>query len=550
MTEPTRTVERCLRIAAPRAAVFHALLDPAALSRWMYATVRWKPQKGQSYRIEWQDTSLPAHAQGEILEIEEERRLVLSWFMEKLGCETVASFELDDDDAGHTLVKFRHRGFPAGAEWQSRFEMVSLEWDKVLENLRFHLENGGEQGIPFYVRVQASLPASRERAHLYWVAPAAITSWLAKEAFTDPAAGGEVNLTLLDGSEVHGLIRTFAPGKHMRILWEEGGRKSLIGLSFWAEGEGCILTLTHRSYAIPDDEKDAVRALWEIRLAKLAEVLGRVPGRWTAGGSRGIVVEKIVGAPVDRVWKAWTDPVSLISWFCDRAEFTLREGHSYSLLWTAFGEQRGRIREIEPGKRLGFSWDLPALEATTDAEIVLAPVEGDAARTRVRLNHIGWGTGGAWDREYRGASAGWRSVLAALDFHLEHGHRGARRSFIVRRSLHLAPADLWTQLTTEAGLKSWLGETASIDLREGGAIRVALRDGSSLEGVIAMAEPDEGIAFSFSSPDLSYLELGWGEAHGGTRVLATGFTYGAGESWPLQQRIQWNERLGRIGGGS
>lgn len=550
MTESTRTVERCLRVAAPRPAVFHALLDPAALSRWMYATVRWKPQQGASYRIDWQDTSLPAHAQGEILEIEDDRRLVLSWFMEKLGCETVASFELDDDEAGQTLVKFRHRGFPGGPEWQSRFDMVSLEWDKVLENLRFHVEEGGEQGTPFYLRIQTALPASRERAHLYWVAPGAIATWLAKEAFTDPAAGGEMHLTLMDGSEVHGLIRTFAPGKHMRILWEEGGRKSLIGLSFWAEGEGCVVTLTHRSYAIPEEEKEAVRALWEIRLAKLAEVLGRAPGRWSSGGSRGIVVERIVKAPIDRVWKAWTDPVSLIGWFCDRAEFTLREGHAYSLLWTAFGEQRGRIREVEPGRRLGFSWDLPAVEATTDAEILLAPVEGDPSRVRVRLNHTGWGVGDAWDREYRGAAAGWRSVLSMLEFHLDHGHRGVRRSFILRRALHLAPSDVWKRLTSEAGLKGWLGESASIDLREGGAIRVALRDGSTLEGIISMAEPSEGIAFSFASPEASYLELGWSPSHGGTRILATGFTHGANESWPLLQRIQWSDRLERLGGGA
>ena len=78
MNVSTRSVERCLSIAASREDVYQALLDPASLSRWMYATVRIKPQKGGAYRIDWQDTALPASAQGEILEMEEGRRLVLS----------------------------------------------------------------------------------------------------------------------------------------------------------------------------------------------------------------------------------------------------------------------------------------------------------------------------------------------------------------------------------------------------------------------------------------------------------------------------------------
>ncbi len=90
MTDAVRTVERCLRIPRRARRSSAALLDPAALSRWMYATVRWRPEKGASYRIDWQDTAVPAHTQGEILEIDEGRELVLSWFMERDGCETVA----------------------------------------------------------------------------------------------------------------------------------------------------------------------------------------------------------------------------------------------------------------------------------------------------------------------------------------------------------------------------------------------------------------------------------------------------------------------------
>lgn len=546
MTDSVRTVERCIRVQAPRADVFRFLLDPAALSRWMYATVLWKPTKGASYRIEWSDTSLPAVAQGEILEIEENKKLVLSWFMERDGCETIASFELDDEDPGFTYVKFRHTGFPSDPTWQVRCDLIALEWDKVLENLRFHVEEHREGVQPLYLRIQAKLPASRERAHLHWVGPAAIRTWLAESAFVDPAVGGEIDLLLADGKRVRGEIRTFLPGKHMRLLWDEAGTRSLLGISFWPDPDGSVMTLTQRSYGVGEGEREKLRAVWEERFARLREVLGREPGLFPAAGTQTVEVERTLSVPRERAWKACTDPVSLVGWFCDRAEFTLQAQHPYHFLWTCYGEQSGKIVEAENYERIRLAWDLPLRKVTTDLEFSFHPFAADRGRCRVILTHSGWGEGADWDAERAAHSQGWRSYLAMLEFYLQDGGKGPRRSFILRRRLPATVADLWTRFSTDEGLASWLGSDCAVEPREDGPFRARTKDGILIEGTVTMASPTEGIAVQLSAPDAAYLEFGWSADGGGSRILLTGLTYGAPDSWPLRQRIAWGERLARI----
>jgi uncharacterized protein YndB with AHSA1/START domain len=547
MTEPTRTVERCLRIAATRAEVFRALLDPAALSRWMYATVHWRPEKGASYRIDWQDTAVPAHTQGEILEIDEGRRLVLSWFMERDGCETMASFDLEDDDAGTTGLRFRHSGFPSGEEWRGRFEMVSLEWDKVLENLRFHLEEG-RSGAAFYLRMQTAMPASRERVYAQWIGPAGLSSWLASEAFIDPAAGGEIDLSLREGGRVRGTLRTLAPWKHLRMQWEEDGKKSLIGVSIWPAESGSVLTITQRSYAITEADREVLRATWEDRFGRLRESLKRAPESRAPAAGRAITLDRVLSAERDRVWKAWVEPAGLARWFCDRAEIDPRDGGLCTFVWAGYGEIRGQVRAIEDGSHLRFSWDIPAVGGSTEIDLRLLPSDTDPAKTRIALTHAGWGEGSGWDEEFDATQAGWRSAIAMLEFALRDGDRGPRRSFLLRRRMPIARSELWRRFSSGDGLASWTGGDATVDPREDGLLKIRLKDGASIEGRVTMAEPEQGIAFLLDAPEASYLEFIWTERSGETLLLASGFTFGSPESWPLQQRILWGERLARIGG--
>jgi uncharacterized protein YndB with AHSA1/START domain len=546
MNASTGTVERCLLIAAPREDVYQALLDPASLSRWMYATVRMKPQKGGAYRIEWQDTELPASAQGEILEMDDGRKLVLSWFMERDGIETVASFELEDEEDGQTLLKFRHRGFPIGADWKARLEMISTEWDKTLENLRFLLEERSEEAHLFYDRHQVTLPATKERVHLQWMGPAALRQWLAREAFVDPAVDGEMDLVLTDGTRVAAKIRAFVPGKHLRVLWDEGGRRSLIGVSFWTAQEGCVMTLTQRSYAIAESERDDLRRIWNDRFASLRTLIERTPGVWSPGGERTIEVDRIVSGTRAEVWKAWTDPGSLICWFCDRAEFTLQEGHEFALLWTGYGETRGQVKGIVPTEHLRLTWDIEHNKATTTVDIRLASDKKDPKKTLVSVAHSGFGEGDSWDAQTSGYTCGWRSFLAMLDFYLREHGQGYHRTFLLRRRLATPVDQVWKRLSSVEGLTACLGGGVEASVQEGGSVRVERKGEPILEGRFAMVAPEDAIALELTVPEPAFLEIGWAAAKEGSRILVSGLSYGMPASWPLQQRILWAERLSRL----
>jgi uncharacterized protein YndB with AHSA1/START domain len=544
MNEPTRTVERRIAIAASRHEVYSALLDPAALSRWMYATVQWKPQKGAGYRIDWQDTTLPAYAQGEILEMQEDRRIVLSWFMERDGCETTASFDLEEDGPRGTNLTFRHAGFPAGPDWQSRFDMVSLEWDKVLENLRFLVEEGGSDKHPFYLREQIQLPASRERVYAHWVGQWALTHWLASRAFIDPNPGGEIDLILNDGRRVKGTLRLLVPGKHIRLVLDEEGKRSLLGVSFWQDGSGSTMTVTQRSYSIDESQRAAVRAGWQEAFERLREILDRRPGRWPRSGARSIEITRTLAAPPDRVWKAIAEASGLSAWFCDRAEFTPRVGAPYTFLWTGYGEQRGEILDISPKTHLEMSWDVPSVEGTTAVEIRLSE---EGTRTRFHLSHTDWGEGPKWDGEYSGTKSGWESVIGLLDFYVRHGGRGARRSFVLRRRARISVGELWRRLESPDAFAAWMGAGASIDPKVGGSFRARGEKDVRIEGHVTMADPGEGIAFEIESMEPGYYELGWVEEENGCRILVSGISYGTADSWPLTQRGAWSERLMRLG---
>lgn len=80
-----------------------------------------------------------------------------------------------------------------------------------------------------------------------------------------------------------------------------------------------------------------------------------------------IVVTRIVDAPVDLVWKAWTDPKYVVRWWgpqfytAPSAKVDLREGGKFVFAMQAPPEQGGQVSytggtysKVEPQKRLEF----------------------------------------------------------------------------------------------------------------------------------------------------------------------------------------------------
>lgn len=110
------TVERTVRILAPREHVFELLTDVRQMTRWI-PVVTFEPQIGGRFEMvvdgEWV-------AEGEVFEYSPPASIGFTWDWrnQPLGAPTQVRFDLEEDGAA-TVVRLRHTGFPELAQQDS-----------------------------------------------------------------------------------------------------------------------------------------------------------------------------------------------------------------------------------------------------------------------------------------------------------------------------------------------------------------------------------------------------------------------------------------------
>lgn len=140
-----------------------------------------------------------------------------------------------------------------------------------------------------------------------------------------------------------------------------------------------------------------------------------------------ICVERMIAAPPQDVFAAWSNAESLSAWMCPgpivRAdvEVDFRVGGRFRIVMHGAESRYGQVGEyleIDPPKRLVFTWVsdwVPAEHANTRVSVSFEAVGED--HTRVVLLHeelIGDGT-------YDGHEQGWSDILRKLEEHLTEG---------------------------------------------------------------------------------------------------------------------------------
>lgn len=211
---------------------------------------------------------------------------------------------------------------------------------------------------------------------------------------------------------------------------------SIVRWSLEADGDGCILTLTHLFRAPEDAPRTA--AGWTDLLGSLARSLGEQPGEgemdnWPAqrdryaasfppeatrdgrlgaeNGSPALRFERQLAKPPETVWTALTQPESLARWLT-AAQVEPRVGGRFHLDFHS-GQSiiDGRITRWEPERLLEYSW--PEKNANGDSLVrwELSPV---GAGTRLVLTHRLDAGGDLAD-----FASGWHWHLDALDKALE-----------------------------------------------------------------------------------------------------------------------------------
>jgi uncharacterized protein YndB with AHSA1/START domain len=130
---------------------------------------------------------------------------------------------------------------------------------------------------------------------------------------------------------------------------------------------------------------------------------------------RDVHFEAIYPFPVERVWRAITDPVAIADWLMPN-DFRPVVGHRFRFTappqpgWDGIVDCE--VREVDPPRRLVYTWVSKSNGVDTVVTWTLEPVAGG---TRLRLDHTG----------FRGA----RSII--VSFILGSGWKGIVRKGIL-----------------------------------------------------------------------------------------------------------------------
>ena len=115
--------------------------------------------------------------------------------------------------------------------------------------------------------------------------------------------------------------------------------------------------------------------------------------------------------PVAKVWTALTEPAALSQWLMATDDFEPRLGKRFKLHGRATPEWRGwmecEVLELDPPRRMVWSWRRSETEEPNRVEFRLDPIEGG---TRLTLKHTGVADAGVRDRY----TSGWPVKLAAI----------------------------------------------------------------------------------------------------------------------------------------
>ncbi|GAA3782338.1 SRPBCC family protein [Streptomyces chiangmaiensis] len=104
-----------------------------------------------------------------------------------------------------------------------------------------------------------------------------------------------------------------------------------------------------------------------------------------------VTVERLIAARPETVFSFFTDRDRWLSWMGEDGEFRFEPGGAYRTTITGENVAEGRFVEVDPPKRLVFTWGwaeggMPLPSGSTTVEITLEPV---AAGTLLRLVHRG-----------------------------------------------------------------------------------------------------------------------------------------------------------------
>jgi uncharacterized protein YndB with AHSA1/START domain len=138
-----------------------------------------------------------------------------------------------------------------------------------------------------------------------------------------------------------------------------------------------------------------------------------------------ITVTKVINAPVEEVWKAWTTAAGIESFFAPKAARVDPVPGGAFELWFGVNNPEGSrgsegclFHSVRPMEQLVFEWNAPPELPTirklrTLVYLDFKPLPGN--RTELTLRNFGYGDGPDWARNKAYFESAWPAVLGGLE---------------------------------------------------------------------------------------------------------------------------------------
>jgi uncharacterized protein YndB with AHSA1/START domain len=125
------------------------------------------------------------------------------------------------------------------------------------------------------------------------------------------------------------------------------------------------------------------------------------------------VIERILNASPEKVWKAITDKDQMKQWYFDLAEFKPEPGFEFT--FNGRSEEKTyvhlcKVTKVETGKLLQYSWRYEEYPGNSFVTFELFP---DGEKTRLKLTHEGLETFPTDNKDFARSSfeAGWTFII-------------------------------------------------------------------------------------------------------------------------------------------
>ncbi|RUV59279.1 MAG: polyketide cyclase [Mesorhizobium sp.] len=122
--------------------------------------------------------------------------------------------------------------------------------------------------------------------------------------------------------------------------------------------------------------------------------------------TRAVVVEREVGFPPEKIWRALTQSHLIEEWLM-KNDFKPDEGHRFNLS-ADWGAVDCQVQAVEPNKTLSYTWDTKDLRS-----VVTWTLTPTSTGTHLRMEQLGFRPD--QQQYYQGAKYGWQRFFANLE---------------------------------------------------------------------------------------------------------------------------------------